>query len=34
MTDFFWGCAGVALIIFSVLAGLALIVKMTSDKSQ
>lgn len=34
MTDFFWGCAGIALIIFSFLAGASLILKMSSDKSQ
>lgn len=32
MTEFFWGCAGVAIVIFAILAGLALMIKAASFK--
>ena len=32
MTEFFWGCVGVAIVIFAILAGLALMIKAASFK--
>lgn len=32
MTEFFWGCCGVAILIFSAMAGLALMIKAATTK--
>jgi len=34
MTEFFWGCFGVALVIFAALAGLALMIKAAVTKIE
>lgn len=32
MTEFFWGCVGIALIIFAVLAGFSLMIRAANRR--